>query len=348
MKKYVIFALIIVLSLCLCGCDLLFGPYNFNYMFGEYFTAGPTTIDDAANLHNIHIRWYAGTVTVVTHDEPTVLIEESTFGGNDDAHLVHHWYEKNLEGDSLTIEFGKSGVSDFDGVRKDLKITVPRNDGYKLGITTHKASVNIDFADYENTLEKLSITTDVGHVNAEIYSAKEVQIAGYGVDEGAAAERIYRLNARRNIQTLGMNSSYAKVVIFAREIGSMDSVGSAFNDVYLNAAKAEHVKLVCTRGKATVSVEGFRTMDISAREQPVTIYIHESLREANFTLDITREKAFEGEEHLVSDKVTLDFDNVKKISDTKYIVGDGECTIHITTYNDISIIPFPSGTLIPG
>ncbi|MBE6983326.1 MAG: hypothetical protein E7435_03485 [Ruminococcaceae bacterium] len=336
MKKLLAFILIFALSVSVSGCFLFSNTYDFSYASAEKYKSGNAEIADASALKNIHLRWFAGNVTIKTHDKPSLLIEETTVGVTDDVHKVHYWYSTNATGDvgTLFVEFGKSGESSFDGMQKDLTITLPENDNYYFGINSDCANVSIDLDDYKNTLRELTVTTNTGAVQANISSASTVQIAGYNNDEGSADLRVYELNALGKIYSLGMNSSYAKVIINAHEVGTMGSVGSVFNETRFTVEKANVVKLSCTKGVSYIDVKQFNSMELEMREKPVYITLP---ADCEFTLNKTKEKVFDGEEDMVSDLIDISFENVTKLTDTKYTVGSGEKAINIITYNEIHI-----------
>ncbi|MBP3401561.1 MAG: hypothetical protein J6K85_00715 [Clostridia bacterium] len=336
MKKILALLLIFVITLGMTGCGWLFGgsDYDFSYASPEQYSSGNTTLEDASKLAKIHLSWYSGNVTIETHDSPSLIIEETASGVSDDAHKVHYSYQSLGDGDVLFVAFGESGVKNYDGMKKDLKITLPQNDDYYLGVTSDSANISIDFGTYENTLDKLSITTNCGAVRASIDSAKTVQIAGYNDDIGSSENRIYELNAKGAVYSLGLNSSYAKVAFSAEEVGGMDTVGSVYNETHFIVNKANVVKISCTKGTTFIKVNEFNSMDLTMCEKPVYISIPQ---DSEFTLNKTLEKAFDDE--LVSDIIDIGFDGAEKVSDNKYTVGSGKCAINILTHNEIHINP---------
>lgn len=336
MKKTITATLILALLFLLSSCGWLFGDeYNFNYASPEKYSVGDARIENASSLSQMHISWYSGNITVKTHSEDSILIEEESAGVSDDDHKVHYRYtELTPEGGVLFVNFGKSGVSDYDGVVKNLTITVPQNDDYYIGITAGSANVTVDTSDYENMLDKLSITTINGAVHASVYDANIVQIAGYNVESDDTENKIYELNAVGKIYSLGINSSYAKVSVTADEVLAMDRCGSALNDTYLKANKAGDIELFGSGSEFFIDVKEFNSIEVEARDKPVHITLPEG---TGFTLNKTRVTAFVGEDEPVSEKVEIGFDGVIRESDTKYVVGDGEKIINITTYNDIEI-----------
>ena len=336
MKKLVSIMLICIFVLSLSSCGLLFGEakYKFSYLDSDKYTAGNTEINDASGLSKIHVSWYSGNITVKTHSKDTVIIEETAEGIGDDAHRVHYYYYKSSEGDVLDVQFGKSGVEDYEGVTKNVVISVPENDEYYIGITSHGANVTVDTSEYENTLDKLSVTTEYGAVHASIYNADTVQIAGYNQDKGDLVNRIYELDAEGYISSLGFNSSYAEVKVNADTVYSMDNFGSAYCKTYFDVRKAGSIKILATHAETYVDTEDFASIEITGREKPIYINIPD---DTQFTLDITREKAYDSDKDMVSDIVEIGFDGVNKVSDTKYTVGNGEKSIKITTFNAIYI-----------
>lgn len=335
MKKILVIIFALILISGMTGCGPIFGDgYDFSYTSADKYTSGNTTVTDASGLAEIFISWYAGNVTIETHDSPSLIIEETASGVNDDAHRVHHRYQTLNDGDVLFVEFGKSGVDKYDGMQKDLKIILPENDNYYLGITSSAANIDLDLSAYENTLDKLSVTTDCGAVRAKLDSANTVQIAGYNEDEGAAENRVYELSAKGRIDSLGINSSYAKVIVDADEVGGMDSVGSVFNETRFTVNKADRIKISCTVGTTYIKAREFDSMDLTLREKPVYISIPQ---DCEFTLNKTKEKSFDGDP--VSDVIEIGFDGAVKVDDNKYTVGKGSKQINVLTYNEIYIAP---------
>jgi hypothetical protein len=340
MKKCFAWILLIPLTLSLVGCGLFTPgiPYEFSYSSSQNYTAGSTTVENATALDTVFISWYAGNVTVETHQESSVIIEETATGITEDAQQVHYWYQRSQHGDGdvLFVEFGKSGLKDYDGIQKDLRVLLPENDHYHISFTGDSSNFYLDVDNYENTLEKLSATTNCGDLHANLYHADIVQIAGNNVDEDGAESKTYQLNAVGKIGTLGMNSTYAKIIINADWVASMDSVGSVCNETRFTANKAGNIKIQNVQGVTHIQVKEFSSMDLDLREKPVYIYIPQ---DCGFTLRITREKYVDGEEDLVSDVVEIGFEGFTKISDTEYTVGNSEKTIHVTTYNEIHVLP---------
>ena len=338
MKRIISLILICAFVLSFSSCGLLFGEakYDFSYTDSDKYSAGNTEIENASALTRIHLSWYSGNITLETHSEDSIIIEETAEGVADDDRRVHYYYyESDINGGVLFIQFGKSGVEEYEGVKKDIRITVPENDGYYIGITSHGANVNVDTSEYVNTLEKLSVTTEYGAVHASIYNANTVQIAGYNQDKGAAENRIYELDAVGYISTLGFNSSYAEVRVKADTVYSMDNFGSAYCKTYFDVRKTGSIKILATHAETYVNTEEFTSIEITGREKPIYINIPD---DTQFTLDITREKAYDSDKDMVSDVVEIGFENVNKVSDTKYTVGNGGKSIKITTFNAIYII----------
>ncbi len=338
MKKLLTAILIIALLLSICGCSLFSDAYDFSYVSADRYKSGNTEIAEASNLTRIHLYWYAGNVTIKTHDESSILVEETTTGVTDDDHKVHYHYGPYGDsGDSvLFIQFGKSGVSDYDGMQKNLTLTLPANSYQYIGITSDSANVSLDLDDYENMLEELTITSNTGAIRTNLSSADVVHIAGYSDDKGGTENRVYELHAKGKIYNLGMNSSYAKVIIDVNEVGTMESVGSVFEETRFTAQKADVVKLSCTKGVTYIDVEEFNGMDLEMREKPVYITLP---ADCEFTLNKTKEKVYDSDKELVSDLIDIGFENAVKVSDTKYTVGSGKKAINITTFNEIHIDP---------
>lgn len=155
--------------------------YTYKYDNGGNFTAGDTTLN--SSIKNLDIDWVTGSVTVEYHDEDTVIVKEtSNVSLDNDTKL--RW---QLEGDTLTVKFAKSGARIKSNTEKHIVITLPADtEGgtakiknttgeiyVKGGIwnelntntTTGSVSVSSDRTD------KFFAKTTTGSVNADIYSA---------------------------------------------------------------------------------------------------------------------------------------------------------------------------------
>lgn len=332
------FALLMGSMLLLDSCFFFGGnePYKFTYDAPEKYTAGGTVIDDLSENKNLHIRWYQGKVTVRTHDEPTIVIEETLNKEVEDKYRVHWWYSPTQTlGTTTFIEFSASEELDFEGITKDLTVTIPRTANISISVSGYDLDADIDVSDYQNTLRKFSFSTETGSLNARIDSADTVQISGYNEDEGDAENRIFALTATGRVSWLGMNSSYAKIKADLNRVDSMDAIGSTFADTEFSCREAKDIKILGKDGKITVTAPIFDSIE-------VTTYLGETVlnlaQDAAFSLAVSEEVNYE-ETDIFS--VAVNYEGVRQ-ENGKYIVGDGTKPIAVKTAGVLTVNPIHS------
>ncbi|MBQ7990125.1 MAG: DUF4097 family beta strand repeat protein [Oscillospiraceae bacterium] len=94
--------------------------FPYRYDNADAFTAGNTTI--STRVKKLDIDWITGNITVRYHDEDTVLVSEtSRFQLDDDTRL--RW---NLDDETLSIRFAKSGARLRPDLDKNIFVTLPR------------------------------------------------------------------------------------------------------------------------------------------------------------------------------------------------------------------------------
>ena len=328
-------AAILCASCMMSGCDL-FDAFSVQvpttYQNAEKYTAGNTEFEGAVDVLNIW--WLAGNVTVKTHKENTVKIEESANQDLNDTFRLHwRYYNASDYGNILNIYYSASGNFDFGDLKKDITVYLPEHDDMDISLTVDSAWVDVNTSGFENTLKELYVITNSGKVSAKIDSADEVRISGQN-DEGVPENsREFFFRANGTVYDLGISSSYAKVDAAAKSVRKGE-VGTVFADLIFSADEAKDMKLHNSRGKIDATVLSFNSLDIETFEESCALALSP---DASFVLTIKEKDRFN---HKTSpNSVSVEFEGVTQ-SGSQYTVGSGESNIAVATDSDLILLPF--------
>ena len=319
-------------SLSSCGLfDALSGKVPTVYSDPEKYTAGNAEFE--GNVDNLNIWWLAGSVTVKTHAEDTVKIEESANRELDDTFSLHwRYFDASEYGMVLNIYYSSSGNHDFDDLSKDITVYLPEQDGMDISLTIDSAAVDIDTSGFDNTLDELSVSTNSGRISAKIDSADSVRISGQNEDDVPTENREFILKADGTVYDLGISSSYAKLDVDAKEIRSGE-VMTVFADLSLNAEMTRRLTVYNSDGKINATLLSFEELDIENRDGACELTLSP---EASFTLTLAEKNRFN--QKMTPSKISVEFEGATQ-DGTCYTVGSGEKAIEIATCGDIRILP---------
>lgn len=337
MKKLISVLLIalILCSTCLfSGCDLfdaLTDMFPTTYSNPEKYTAGNTEFEGKVDL--LSIWWQYGTVTLRTHKEDTVKIEETANQEIDEKFTLHwRYFDASDYGQVLYIQFSESGNFDFGDLKKDLVVYLPENDNMDIAINSKAALVDMDVSGFENTLKELHVLTESGKVSVKVDSADEVWISGQN-DEGIPEEnREFDFRANGTVSILGISASYAKVDVAVNQVYSGD-VATVFNDLYFYADEARNLKLNNSDGKIYATILAFESLDVETFSAPCELMLSP---DESFVLTLKEKDQFNHKTTPTS--VSVEFEDMTQ-SGSQYTVGSGEKKITIASNSEIRILP---------
>lgn len=133
------------------------GLSTVSYDYEEKYTLGEGSVD-ASKIKNIEVNWISGKIKVKTDDVKEIKIEESSKELKDDFKLRYLVID-----DTLFIQFARSGKWNFEGVKKELTLTLPKNfevDDFKLNIvsaTCDISGININKFDSDSVSGTLNL-----------------------------------------------------------------------------------------------------------------------------------------------------------------------------------------------
>lgn len=125
MKKKVAFGLAIVMCcLAMTGCAVVKsvgnGLTNLEYDFADKYSVGGGIINEAVDC--IDLNWVSGNINIVTDDVDEISVSEECDSSNEEFKLRYLVVDGTLR-----IQFAKSGKWNFNNIKKELKIVIPKD-----------------------------------------------------------------------------------------------------------------------------------------------------------------------------------------------------------------------------
>lgn len=125
MKRKIVLGLAAIIScLAMTGCAVVRsvgnGLTNLDYDFADKYLVGGGTINE--NIDTIDINWVSGKIDIVAEDVEDITISEKCDSSNDEFKLRYLVVDGTLR-----VQFAKSGKWNFNNVKKELKIVIPKN-----------------------------------------------------------------------------------------------------------------------------------------------------------------------------------------------------------------------------
>ncbi len=143
MKKRVIcMVLLMVAALFGNGCSAsnFFDISGYTYDKADKYTMGNAELA-ADGMKALDIRWVSGEVKVGYHSENTVVISETANKPLDENTTMYYL----VDGDTLRVQFGKSGKYSFSNLNKELTVWLPQ--GMELaGLEIDSVSADVSVA----------------------------------------------------------------------------------------------------------------------------------------------------------------------------------------------------------
>jgi hypothetical protein len=206
MKKFFsIFLVGILLMLTLAGCnysvDMGFGS-TYHYENADDYVMGGASLSDA--ISEIEIGWVSGSVTVQYHDGDTVLISETCSKALEEKTSLYY----RVVGDTLMIQYAKSGVWTNIDFQKDLTVSLPKpSDEEGSVITEYDLSIETVSADVE-ILGIQAKKCEFENVSGEILSSLLGEMTSLQVENvsGTVSIHVDRLD-RFDIESVSGNVS---------------------------------------------------------------------------------------------------------------------------------------------
>ncbi len=296
-----------VIALVACGA-LIFGKtvrLGNHYANAEQYTPGGTTLNGP--VKNLDIAWTDGAVNIAYHTGNTVEIAETAAKTISEDAALRWW----LDGDTLRIQYAKSGYFSFISLNKTLTVTLPE------GVALDSANIDVTSGD----------------VNAPELLARDVQIdltsGDLALTQSGASERVALSSNSGDIRadiaeagklTIGVTSGAIRATV-----GHVDEadISTTSGNIALEGGEAQKTRIGSTSGKIDVRLTAFDALDIDATSGDVTAALPSA---PGYRADIST--ASGGFDYTVP--LTRDGD--------AYACGDGSASVKIhTTSGDVRL-----------
>ena len=157
-----------LIALIACGALILGNVFHIGlrYANAEKYAAGAATVEGA--VKNLDIHWKDGSVKIAYHDKDTVEISETSPKAIPDKAALRWW----LDGDTLRVQYAKSGFFSFWGQKKALTVTLPEGTALTdLGIDVTSGDVTAALPTEPGY--RARVTTTSGSFNADVPLSKD-------------------------------------------------------------------------------------------------------------------------------------------------------------------------------
>ena len=267
------------------------------YVSGEKYTAGDTEI--AGTVSSLDIHWTSGKVTVEYHRENTVLLRETS----DRALKEDQQMRWLLDGNTLRVQYMKSGLRLNTGLQKELTVTLP--EGMKLD----EASFSLTSGDlFIPALKAEKLVLDV--TSGDVTAAAEAERT-----EAHATSGALRLTLTGEAKAVKAGTTSGTIRLEAEKADSIVA-DSTSGTVEILADEAGDTKIGSTSGTVMVTLGKMKTLSVSTTSGRVTAALP---ADPGYTADITT----------VSGRT--DSTQALTRSGSKYTCGDGSADVRIST-----------------
>lgn len=302
MKK-LLFTLIASCALLLPGCihvpGVSSGEETVRYDNAERYAVGEAVLEET--VKNIDIDWLAGSVTLKSSSDHTVVLTESADHTLPDELAMRWW----LDGDTLRIRFCQTGRHQLSGLKKDLTLSLP-NDVPLDNVMINTVSADVDIEELTASAAQLSSTS--GDFFAQLFDTARIRVSTVsGTADLTSYADAEEVSASSVSGDLFLNLGNVKLL-------SCDTVSGR---VQTDALQITQARADTTSGNVAVEAkDGLGACEIGTVSGKVTLYLPESA-------------AFSLEYHTNSGALYSDF--ALRAEGKAQVSGSGEAPYQIST-----------------
>ena len=227
-----------VIALIACGALILVRTIHvgMNYANAEQYTAGGTTLEGA--VRNLDIHWTDGSVTLARHAGNTIEIAETAPGAISGDRALRWW----LDGDTLRVQYAKSGFFSFTGLNKALTVTLPEDaDLNDLSIEVTSGEINLD---QPEPLDGARISCTSGNIRADLADVRKLAVDMTSGD----------IQARFASADEVSLSSTSGAIDAAGEGAKRVDIGTTSGNIALRLEAFDEIKIDATSGDITAAL----------------------------------------------------------------------------------------------
>ena len=281
--------LTILLVICLLalggGSWMIFGrSVGVQYANAEMYSVGPATLEDA--VENLDIHWIDGSVNIEYHAENTVVLSETSKKDIPEDLKLRWW----LDGTTLRIQYGKSGIWRTKNLQKALTLTLP--EGFSLDAAEiHSTSADVIVPSMD--ANSLLVESTSGDMNVAA-SAVTISVVSTSGD--------IRVRQSGSADSVALSATSGEIVAELEDVATLTTASNSGNIDLTQTGKSDALRLESTSGeihatlndigqcsvKSTsgdirVAAQAFGEVEIGATSGDVTVALP---AEPGFTADV--------------------------------------------------------------
>lgn len=297
------------------------GGIGYRYENAGKYTAGGGTVE--GTVRNLDVDWIDGKVTIAYHNDPTVLISETSKKGISGDMQLRWW----LDGETLRVRYAKTGSLRLNwNLDKELTLTLPEGTVMQdVALSATSGSLNIPAMKADSL--KMHVTS--GEIRAAVSAAKvDSQMTSGDMD----------LDISGTVKEITAYATSGNIRIIAEETEKMDA-GVTSGLVQVKADRAGDFKASATSGNLDIDITDAGSAVLKGTSAGITVRLGklDKLEVGATSGDV---KAFLPAEpgfkaHLTTTSGRFDYGMNLTKQGNDYICGDGsaEVNINVTSGN---------------
>ena len=316
-------AVILVLAVVV-GLSGVFNAIGTQYANAEQYSAGGADIE--APVRNLDIHWTNGSVNIVYDSGSSVRLQETSDKPISEDMQMRWW----LDGDTLRVQYEKSGLRLFRFIpqEKALTITLPEGTAFDhVRVDATSGDLNLPAL----RAESLALHTTSGNINA----AAESQTVAVSATSGDIALKLGEtktVDAAATSGSIGIEAAAVDALKAGATSGGISlnadrtghvNLGTTSGNIYLDVRDADSAKIGATSGSVNVRLARLRSLEIGVTAGNITLALPET---PGFTARVSTTAG------------TFDYDMPLNKQGGLYVCGDGTADVKVsTTAGDVHI-----------
>lgn len=244
-----------------------------SYSDGEMFTPGDIEISEP--VKNLDIGWISGTINIAYHNNPTVVVSESSEKEMDEKNRMHWW----LDGETLRVRYAESGIRMPSKQKKELTITLPEGGSLDSALfETTSGSVDIPFLRADNLTAKVKS----GDINASV-AANQITVHSISGDVHLQlSEKPDDISIKsvsgdvhiegEDAETIRISSASGDIYTAMNNIAELNTE-AASGDIQAILERSDRTNIKTASGDVEVKIADFETLKVKVTSGNVHLFL---------------------------------------------------------------------------
>ena len=286
----------------------IFGSSPFGYPNAEKYTAGEADITGA--VRNLEIDWLNGKVTLAYHSGSSVELREAS-AKPISADMQLRWW---LDGDTLRVQYAKSGFRLTWDQEKELTVTLPEGSAFDH-VTVRATSGELNLPEVKADTLNLQVTS------GDIRAAAEAKKITAGSTSGSIS-----LKAAGETEAISAGATSGSIQVEAANVDDIRATATSGN-ILISAAHAKACDAGATSGALTVDLGEADQVKVSSTSGTVSVKLGKfaSLKAATtsgaITAELPEQPGFTAQISTISGDI--EYDLALSRDGDSYVCGDG-------------------------